>query len=139
MNVFAGDDGRSELRFVSERSQPRAECGFQITHHAEGPGHIAGGRLAQRRGAQRKLILINQISFFTVFPLVGFSSFTSPLSVAITKGDQLLPLPGDGAEFRRGGRTEGLLLQHLLLPQAVWRRWSPGGGTRCGKALDQSR
>lgn len=52
MTLFAGDDGRSELRFVSERSQPCAECSFQITHHAEGPGHVTGRRLAQRRGAR---------------------------------------------------------------------------------------
>lgn len=63
--------------------------------------------------------------------------FVFPFSAPTTKGDKLLPLPGHGAKLCRGSTVKGLLVQHLFLPQAVWWRRSPGGGTRCSEALDQ--
>lgn len=64
-------------------------------------------------------------------------SFTCHVSLWCIKGDQLLPVLGNGTKHWSSSRIEGVFLQHLLLPQAAGRRRRPGG-TRSSEALDQS-
>lgn len=49
------------------------------------------------------------------------------ISVSSFEGDQLLPIPDHRAELWSSSGTEGVFLQHLLLPQAAGSRRRSGG------------